>query len=184
MTNPIHHRSDIGLLVQNKLRSVFSEHFRCLFVESKKIGDNFWQCAICEKVLDLAHLNVDHQEPVIATTGFVSWDEFISRLFNSPLQILCKMCHAKKSAEENADRKSPHIPARAVGVPISDPDEIKEIHRLRSIGLTFSNLARQFHTTPQVIAEVCQSRKCPCSCHVSCPKDPQCCLCSEARDEG
>lgn len=46
---------------------------------------------------------VDHIVPIVnPETGFTSWDEFIENLFceKDNLQLLCKECHDKKSAEE------------------------------------------------------------------------------------
>ena len=48
---------------------------------------------------------VDHIEPVIdPTEGFTTWDKFIAGLFVEvdKLQVLCKACHNKKTAEETA----------------------------------------------------------------------------------
>lgn len=48
---------------------------------------------------------VDHVQPIVdPTVGFVSWDEFINRLFceRDNLQLLCGECHDHKSAEERA----------------------------------------------------------------------------------
>lgn len=51
---------------------------------------------------------VDHIEPVVnPETGFVSWDEYIERLFveEDGLQVLCKECHDKKTKEEKERRR-------------------------------------------------------------------------------
>ena len=51
---------------------------------------------------------VDHIEPVIdPATGFVSWDEYIKRMFLEAegYQVLCWECHKKKTDEENLCRK-------------------------------------------------------------------------------
>lgn len=54
-------------------------------------------------------VNVDHIDPVVdPVQGFVSWDEFIKRLFveEDGLQILCDDCHNKKSNYEKVLRKN------------------------------------------------------------------------------
>lgn len=45
---------------------------------------------------------VDHIEPVVPPTGFVSWDDVIERMFveKDKLQVLCKECHDRKSKDE------------------------------------------------------------------------------------
>ena len=61
-----------------------------------------------------AEIAVDHIEPVIPVTGRTTWDDYIDRLFNGKLQILCnykgirdgkKSCHALKTLAENRERK-------------------------------------------------------------------------------
>ena len=54
------------------------------------------------------NIAVDHISPVIdPKTGFVSWDDVVERMFVevSGLQLLCKQCHDKKTADERALRK-------------------------------------------------------------------------------
>lgn len=48
---------------------------------------------------------VDHIHPIIdPDVGFVSWDEFIDKLFSEKenLQVLCHECHTIKTNEERA----------------------------------------------------------------------------------
>ncbi len=61
-------------------------------------------------------VQVDHKLPVVPVTGWISWDETIQRLFcpEKDLQVLCKDCHHKKSAEENSKRKRPVRKKKAV----------------------------------------------------------------------
>ena len=51
---------------------------------------------------------IDHIEPVIdPKIGFVSWDVLIERMFVEigGLQLLCKDCHSRKTADERPIRK-------------------------------------------------------------------------------
>ena len=50
---------------------------------------------------------VDHIEPIVPTTGWVSWDHCVDSMFceGTNLQLLCKACHDTKSAGEAAERK-------------------------------------------------------------------------------
>lgn len=48
---------------------------------------------------------VDHIHPIIdPEVGFVSWDEFINKLFceKEDLQVLCHICHTEKTNAERA----------------------------------------------------------------------------------
>ncbi len=52
---------------------------------------------------------VDHISPVVdPDTGFVSWDEIIRRMFceKEGLQVLCRDCHTRKTADERNSRKT------------------------------------------------------------------------------
>ncbi len=51
---------------------------------------------------------VDHIVPVIdPVEGFTTWDEVVARMFCEPvgLQLLCKACHDRKTADERELRK-------------------------------------------------------------------------------
>jgi len=66
-----------------------------------------YKCASCGEEFTSKDVEVDHKEPVVELTGFVSWDVYIDRLFceKSNLQILCKSCHKVKTKEEKNDAK-------------------------------------------------------------------------------
>lgn len=66
-----------------------------------------FKCAECKKDFPQTMVQVDHLDPVVEVSGFVSWDVFIERLFCEPsnLQVLCKPCHLKKSKKEKEARK-------------------------------------------------------------------------------
>lgn len=51
---------------------------------------------------------VDHIEPVVPLTGFISWDDIIERMFCEVdgLQVLCYDCHNKKTREERQKRNA------------------------------------------------------------------------------
>ena len=52
---------------------------------------------------------VDHIEPVVSTTdGFTGWNDMIERMFveKDKLQLLCRDCHNKKTADEREQRKN------------------------------------------------------------------------------
>lgn len=66
-----------------------------------------YECAECHQHFPAKDVAVDHIDPVVATTGFVSWDDVIERMFveKEGLQVLCKECHKVKCDEEKQQRK-------------------------------------------------------------------------------
>lgn len=67
----------------------------------------FYACSSCSKEYTSKEVEVDHIEPVVPLSGFVSWDNVIERMFVTAdkLQVLCTKCHKKKSAIETKQRK-------------------------------------------------------------------------------
>lgn len=62
-----------------------------------------YRCAACSGEFTSKDVQVDHIDPVISpSTGFVSWDVYIERLFceKDNLQVLCTTCHKEKSKKE------------------------------------------------------------------------------------
>lgn len=62
-----------------------------------------YKCCQCKKQFVAADVQVDHTDPVVdPAVGFVDWDTYIERLYCAAdnLQLLCKPCHKKKTAEE------------------------------------------------------------------------------------
>lgn len=88
---------------------------------------NSWYfCNDCGESFMKNQINVDHINPIVPVTGFVSWDDTIDRMFcdESGLQVLCKGCHTKKSIGENAQR--PRNPARKKkAVPRMKPSRLR-----------------------------------------------------------
>lgn len=75
--------------------------------KSGRLAEHY-ECAGCHTLFPSSDIAVDHSAPVVRTTGFVSWDDVISRLFCSTenLQVLCKECHKVKTKQENEERKA------------------------------------------------------------------------------
>jgi len=67
-----------------------------------------YACASCDIHFVAKDVQVDHIFPVVEpNVGFVDWDTYINRLFceKENLQVLCKPCHAEKTALEKTERK-------------------------------------------------------------------------------
>lgn len=62
-----------------------------------------YTCAMCAGKFVAAKIQVDHINPIIdPEVGFTSWDDVVNKMFceKENLQVLCKDCHKKKTAEE------------------------------------------------------------------------------------
>lgn len=73
-----------------------------------RISRGLYKCAKCKGEFKNGDYQIDHIRPVIDTnTGFTNFDDYIKRLYCGPdgLQLLCKPCHAKKTAKENKKRR-------------------------------------------------------------------------------
>ena len=67
-----------------------------------------YKCKKCKNEFTSKDVEVDHIKPVIdPKKGFVSWDDYIARLFcdETNLQVLCKTCHKIKTDKEKATAK-------------------------------------------------------------------------------
>ena len=67
-----------------------------------------YQCAACSVEFVSGDVQIDHTSPVVEPSkGFISWDVYVDRLFceKDNLSVLCKPCHAAKTAAEKKLRK-------------------------------------------------------------------------------
>lgn len=69
---------------------------------------NMYRCKKCKKKFPATGVQVDHIDPVVPTTGFTTWDDFILRMYceESGLQVLCSACHDLKTKQEREKRKN------------------------------------------------------------------------------
>jgi hypothetical protein len=69
--------------------------------KGKKIWKYHWQCAKCEQWFrDESAVEVDHVTEIGPFCG--DWNRFLSRMFAGALQVLCIVCHMKKTNAYNA----------------------------------------------------------------------------------
>lgn len=104
--------------IKNQLRSAtrkWAPISDCLSAARVKRG--FYECADCKEHVPntikeggkrVKNIFVDHIEPIVPVTGWISWDSCIERMFCEldNLQLLCKACHDRKSKEEAGERKA------------------------------------------------------------------------------
>lgn len=68
-----------------------------------------YQCALCSLWTKSTEVSVDHIHPVVSVEeGFIDFNTFVTRLFCSKenLQVICNVCHEKKTYKERIDRLS------------------------------------------------------------------------------
>jgi 5-methylcytosine-specific restriction endonuclease McrA len=65
----------------------------------------WYRCELCRG--EVERLDVDHIIPVVPVSGFTTWDHYIASRFVTAdkLQGICRECHAKKTKEENRQRR-------------------------------------------------------------------------------
>ena len=66
-----------------------------------------FKCQLCGTAgLKQKEVAVDHVIPVVDLEGWTNWEDFINRLYceQDNLQLICNVCHDKKSATENSER--------------------------------------------------------------------------------
>ena len=74
-----------------------------------RVARNTYRCAACQKLYGNSQVHIDHIAPVVdPVRGFVSWDEFIARLFVEVegFRCLCESCHAEVTAQQREVRKA------------------------------------------------------------------------------
>lgn len=102
--------------IKNQLRSAtrkWAPISDCL--KNARVRRGFYFCEGCKQEVTASiktggkrtnNVYVDHIEPIVPVTGWISWDSCIENMFceEDNLQVLCKECHDKKSKEETALR--------------------------------------------------------------------------------
>lgn len=68
------------------------------------------QCNICKEWFKQSDVQVDHDIPCGSFLELTPecLGEFAFRMFEGKLNVLCTLCHKKKSKEENAERRNPN----------------------------------------------------------------------------
>lgn len=77
-------------------------------LNASKIERGVFRCNHCKMGFGRKEINIDHIDPVVKITGFINWDDYISKLFcdSSMMQILCLQCHSNKTLTEGFIREA------------------------------------------------------------------------------
>ena len=108
--------------IRSALRQVFRWSPLPIAAKNKaRIGRGSYLCANCNRVFGPKEIQVDHIEPV-TPIGWEShnWTEYVHRLFNGELQVLCVECHKERTKEQMELRKRDRRLARKVMTSSSD----------------------------------------------------------------
>lgn len=105
--------------VKNQLRQAtrkWAPISDCL--KAARVRRGWYLCADCKEEMPntirdetsrsrVKNVFVDHIEPIVPVTGWVSWDHCIDSMFSEGdnLQVMCGPCHKIKTADEAALRK-------------------------------------------------------------------------------
>ncbi len=78
------------------------EAIKSVILALPDIKDGF-VCPVCKKGWPIQMADVDHEPPLGALTQFVGHQSdcigpWAARLFNGQVQVLCKLCHKRKTA--------------------------------------------------------------------------------------
>lgn len=106
------HRSKTAQRLRSLLRELWSKSpYRQKALDAAKVGRNEYRCACCKNTFNAYEMEIDHlvEMPVAKYTDVqaIDWNAFIAALFceQEGLQALCKLCHAKKTAEYSLIRE-------------------------------------------------------------------------------
>ena len=84
--------------------------------KAARVRRGWYKCNICKQEVPntilkdrkrVKNVFVDHIEPIVPVTGWVSWDHCVDSMFSEEgnLQLACRSCHSIKTADEAALRK-------------------------------------------------------------------------------
>lgn len=98
-------------LIAHLRRIGYRNVYRAEAFKRAHLGRAQWQCEGCREIFKSSKdLHGDHIDPVVnPETGFVSWDEYIHKLFLGKIQALCIGCHKQKSGSENERRREKRV---------------------------------------------------------------------------
>lgn len=99
-------------------RGTFHWRARTEAMTNARVERGRYKCAHCEELFGPKEVDLDHRFPVVdPKTGWVSWDDYIARLFcpADQFDVLCKQCHSNKTILEDTMRE--HYKTKAEGIP-------------------------------------------------------------------
>lgn len=91
--------------IETKIKSALRKVWR-YYSEDRRNALKSRTCAYCEKPRDYDEkFQADHLEPIVPVSGWDNWDGYIERMMDGLVVACCKTCHAKKTKQENAQRR-------------------------------------------------------------------------------
>lgn len=92
----------IGILRKSWVR----DKVRTEVLGDARIERGKYLCEQCKTIIGPKEIDIDHKEPVIPLTGWVSFDDYIERLFcgKDNLRVLCKDCHKSVTKVQTEQR--------------------------------------------------------------------------------
>ena len=88
-----------SIIISSLRRLWMKDPNRSATKKRNKIGYNQYRCECCKEIFPNKEVQVHHIESCIdRSVGFISYDEFIKRLFvpEDKLKLLCLSCHKKE----------------------------------------------------------------------------------------
>jgi hypothetical protein len=90
----------------NKIRAALRDVYRYSPMRKEAVkkaqdGDSGWfLCPICLKKWPIQMADVDHEPPIGPLTSVDMLDTWAETLFYGNVQVICKLCHKKKTAAQ------------------------------------------------------------------------------------
>lgn len=60
----------------------------------------YFDCPVCEREWPIQMADVDHEPPIGELHSIDELSDFTKRMYYGPQQVLCKLCHNKKTAAQ------------------------------------------------------------------------------------
>lgn len=111
-------KQNLNTFIKNILRrGSFYWKPRTEAMTAARVSRGQYKCALCTDLFGPKEVALDHIHPVVDPRhGFVSWDDYINRLFcpAEGFQVICHSCHDSKTRIEDSLREQYKTPKDTV----------------------------------------------------------------------